>query len=467
MVRPRQVGPTAACTLRLRGLGRYGPDYHNRLLGVEMLRSPWVRVRSLLSRHTYGGSLPNLGFESGPGLLSGEHVLVARAKRVQACMGMPFTDDRSREVPSSACQSPVPVDGIVVTIRGYQFSWWDREGRDPGSFTSLRICLACALEAQIVQAAESTVVELSNEGPEQAPASATLCSDHAPAPGSLEEPAGVRAHTASDPAGGAPPVDPSAERRMADRRRIAGLVAENRLQLRNVRGRWLLGDVLVLLWKSKTAMRVVRERGILLTDIAQGIEDALGGSAHLPHKGALRASAIRELQRLHKARLAFLHLAGGGQDARITVRSADARKSQARSRDHEAARESNAPPLAVGRIVWVAVEELDNGRRSTKRHPAILLALTGQRNDKWIVLTMTTEVSGDPEFRRVPEASALGLQYSGYLWHGTMKVHKSQIANPVGWVNRELIRAIDRSIGLRQTLREELEAIADLHHPSP
>lgn len=432
-----------------------------------MLRSPWVRVRSLLSRHTYGGSLPNLGFEAGPGLLWGEHVLVARAKRVQACMGMPFTDDRSREVPSSACQSLVPVDAIVVTIREYQWSWWHREGRDPGTSTSLRMCLACALEARIVQVAESATEEARDVEPEPVLGSVVLWCDQAPAIGSLEEAAEVQAPTASGSVGSSPPLDPSAERRMADRRRIASLVAENSRQLRNVRGRWLLGDVLVLIWESKSAMRVVRERGILLTDIAQGIEDALGGSAHLPHKGALRASAIRELQRLHKARLAFLHVAGGGQDARITVRSAEVRKSQARSRDHGVARESNAPPLAVGRIVWVAVEELANGRRSTKRHPAVLLALTGQRNDKWIVLTMTTEVTGDPEFRRVPDASALGLQYGGYLWHETMKVHKSQIANPVGWVNRELIRAIDRSVGLRRTLREELEAIADLHHPSP
>lgn len=249
--------------------------------------------------------------------------------------------------------------------------------------------------------------------------------------------------------------------READIARVEAIVRMNADLLRERHSKWLFGDVLQLLWESVPARRVISERGILLADIRTGILRASAPSVRMFPESMTVGMAIGELKRLHKGRLAFLFVdAPEGQPARLITDERAVRRDR-----RIASRERSVDDLAVGRIAWVAVEESDNGRKSKKRHPAILLARTGRRSDKWIVLTMTTDVPGDPEARRVPGAERLGLEYGGYLWAATTKVYKSQVDNVVGWVHHDLVYVIDRSVGLRQSLRDELLAIADSHHP--
>lgn len=251
--------------------------------------------------------------------------------------------------------------------------------------------------------------------------------------------------------------------RLADIARVAALVDEHRDRLEGRFGRWLLGDVMLIMWDSTPTRRVLKERGILLSDIRTGVTEAVGERAALPEGPALTTTAITELKRMHRARLAFLHVAeSDGATPRLTMRARDQRVPV--TRGERSRRTDTGTPLEVGQIAWVAVEENDRGQRSRKRHPAVLLARTGRRNDRWIILTMTSEVDDDPERRAVPRADALGLQYGGYVWHETTKVYKSQIERAVGWVHHDLIRVIDRVIGLRQAMRSDLEKAADAHH---
>lgn len=249
--------------------------------------------------------------------------------------------------------------------------------------------------------------------------------------------------------------------RQADIARVRAIVEDNSERLRERYGKWLFGDVLQLLWESMPARRVIKERGILLVDIRTGILRASRSDTRMFPESMVVGMAIGELKRLHKGRLAFLFVdAPAGHPARLIANENATRRSHPR-----VTRRRETDDLAVGRIAWVAVEEHDQGMRSTKRHPAVLLARTGRRSDRWVILTMTSEVPGEPESRRVPDAAGLGLDYGGFLWETTSKVYKSQVDRVVGWVHRDLVHAIDRTIGLRQALRDELLSIADEHHP--
>lgn len=249
--------------------------------------------------------------------------------------------------------------------------------------------------------------------------------------------------------------------READIRRVRTLVEDNSERLKGRYGKWLYGDVLQLLWESMAARRVIKERGILLVDIRTGIIQGTRSDARMFPESMSVGMAIGELKRLHKGRLAFLFVdAPAGKPARLIANESATRRS-----DPRATKRRESDDLAVGRIAWVAVEEHDHGMRSTKRHPAVLLAQTGRRSDRWVIITMTSEVPGDPEFRRVPDASRLGLEYGGFLWETTTKVYKSQVDRVVGWVHHELVYAIDRAIGLRQAMHDELLSVADEHHP--
>jgi len=260
-----------------------------------------------------------------------------------------------------------------------------------------------------------------------------------------------------------PSSDQLSAARIADIDRVVALVDDHRERLAGRFGRWLLGDVMLIMWDSTPTRRVLKERGILLSDIRTAITRAVGERAAIPADRALTSTAITELKRMHRARLAFLHVAEADSTApRLTMRARDQRVPV--TRGERVRRADTSAALEVGQIAWVAVEENDRGQRSTKRHPAVLMARTGRRNDRWIILTMTSEVDDDAERRSVPRANELGLEYGGYVWHETTKVYKSQIERAVGWVHHDLIRVIDRVIGLRQSMRADLEKAADAHH---
>lgn len=247
--------------------------------------------------------------------------------------------------------------------------------------------------------------------------------------------------------------------READVERIVRLITENEAALVGRKWKWLVGDVLRLIVESKASMRVVRERGILLADVEEAIRRCPRFAAVMPTEGLTPARVVGEMKRLHFMRTGFLWLNQDDQE-RPFISCLDRRAHEPLSH----AREFCPARFAVGEIVWVAIEEVTNGRKSRRKHPGLLLSMTGHRNDKWMVLSLTSEVDGDPQHRRVPQPARLGLVKGGYVWHEVQKVHVAQIESHVGWVTRGLVKVADATVNLRQAQIEELNAVADAHH---
>ena len=244
---------------------------------------------------------------------------------------------------------------------------------------------------------------------------------------------------------------------VADVLRIQKLIDENLARLDGLKWKWIVGAVLELLYESHASMRVVKKRGVSL----QALEQAIDTHPRLRAKRASDTSfdtvVVRELKRLHRGRLAWLWVKKHDNGVLYLV-------DQSRQATHRSAPERKAAEFAPGEIVWVALEENKNGRRSHKRHPALLLSLTGKRNDKWLLVSLTSDVDENQEMRRVQDPEALGLPYGGYVWHETQKVYHTQIESHVGWVTRSLIEVVNRTLNLRQTMCADLARIADLHH---
>lgn len=117
----------------------------------------------------------------------------------------------------------------------------------------------------------------------------------------------------------------------------------------------------------------------------------------------------------------------------------------------------------VGEIRWVQLHESRRGRRSELHHPAVIVEKAGA--NKWRVLSLTTEVEGDPEGRRVPRHREQGLDYAGYVWHEVQKVFVSEIGDHIGWVHPDLVLVIRRTVPMRQVLLEQLAAVGAEKHP--
>lgn len=117
----------------------------------------------------------------------------------------------------------------------------------------------------------------------------------------------------------------------------------------------------------------------------------------------------------------------------------------------------------VGEIRWVQLHESRRGRRSELHHPALIVEKVGA--NKWRVLSLTTEVEGDPEGRRVPRHSEQGLDYAGYVWHEVQKVFVSEIGDHIGWVHPDLVALIRRTVPMRQILFDQLAAVGAKRHP--
>jgi len=117
----------------------------------------------------------------------------------------------------------------------------------------------------------------------------------------------------------------------------------------------------------------------------------------------------------------------------------------------------------VGEIRWVQFHESRRGRRSELHHPAVIVEKAGA--NKWRVLSLTTEVEGDPEGRRVPRHHEQGLDYAGYVWHEVQKVFVSEIGDHIGWVHPELVVVIRRNVSMRQVLLDQLAEVGAEKHP--
>jgi hypothetical protein len=256
-----------------------------------------------------------------------------------------------------------------------------------------------------------------------------------------------------------PATPPRRASREADIERIEKLITANESTLIGRKWKWFVGDILTLILESNAAMRVVRERGILVSDMEEAIRRCPQFASIIPEGGLTPARVVGEMKRLHTARLGFLWLNQEDENAPY-ISCLDRRPVEKKTH----AREFGEAQYAVGEVVWVALEEVTNGRRSRRKHPALLLSMTGQRNDKWMLVSLTSEVDGDPQHRRVPEPARLGLAKSGYVWHEAQKVHASQIEAHIGWVTRGLVRVVDATINLRQSQIDSLNKVADAHH---
>lgn len=239
--------------------------------------------------------------------------------------------------------------------------------------------------------------------------------------------------------------------------RIQKLINENMVRLRGLKWKWMVGAILEMLYESPGSMRVIKKRGISL----QALEQAI---LSYPKLKALRntdvpfdSTVISELKRLHKGRMAWLWVETRESGISVLV-------DQARATVERETITRESATFAPGEIVWVALEENNNGRRSRKRHPALLLSLTGKRNDKWLLVSLTTDVNEKQDIRKVQDPEALGLPYAGYVWHETQKVYHTQIESHIGWVTSSLVEVVDRTINLRQSMMDELLAIASFHH---
>lgn len=243
----------------------------------------------------------------------------------------------------------------------------------------------------------------------------------------------------------------------ADIARFHKLIDENFDRIRGLKWKWAVGEILELLYKSPASMRVVKKRGISLQALEQAIEThprlRVARTSDLPFV----ATVVGELKRLHKGRLAWLWVDDAENGLSYLV-------DQSRKTTERTVHERETAEFSPGEIVWVALEETSNGRRSRKRHPALLLSLTGKRNDKWLLVSLTTDVDEKRELRKVQDPEDLGLPYGGYVWHEAQKVYHTQIENHIGWVTRSLIEVVDRTINLRQSMTEDLLHIADAHH---
>jgi hypothetical protein len=79
-------------------------------------------------------------------------------------------------------------------------------------------------------------------------------------------------------------------------------------------------------------------------------------------------------------------------------------------------------------------------------------------------VNLTSEVEDKQELRKVRDPQKLGLPYGGYVWHEAQKVYHTQIESHSGWVTRSLVEVVNRTLNLRQSMVDDLNAIADLHH---
>lgn len=253
--------------------------------------------------------------------------------------------------------------------------------------------------------------------------------------------------------------------RPADIDRVERLVQSNRSFLEQHVGGWLLGEVLVVMWNERATRRILAERGISGADIREGVLRVLGEGARwttTQKLGELVRGEVRRLRRTRRAELEVVTESSGS--ARWKVVAAKASLSTKERRRRRPSWKLAADEYEPGQVVWVSIEETRRGRKSEIPHPAVLLSRTGRKGERWVIMALTTSPADDGPRYRVPKPEELGLHRDGFLWGGTLRVHKSQLGRAVGWVHRDLVIVIDRAVGLRAAERAELMAVADVHH---
>ena len=247
----------------------------------------------------------------------------------------------------------------------------------------------------------------------------------------------------------------------ADVERIRTLILENKSVLNGLNWKLSVAEILRLLWESPQAMKVVKKRGIHVRAIESALNLFPGKADKRPDAFDIVARSFSELARFHKSRTVWMWIETAPSGMELLVPMTRTQKKSTSSPHPQTDRHSYSP----GEIVWVAMEENNNGIRSNKKHPALLLQLTGHRNDKWMVLSFTSDADSEREMRRIRDPEELGLQKGGFVWTEVQKVYHTQLENHIGWVTRSLLDVANRVVHIRSSTLEDLRMVADLNHP--
>jgi len=224
------------------------------------------------------------------------------------------------------------------------------------------------------------------------------------------------------------------------------------------RRNFFLVRLLERLSSDKEIVRKLSSDGLPVRFLSLAVDQA--GSSLKTRWGYGFAADLRwAVVRTRRSRITSLWIADEGTPtARLVTRELQrtARNRRKRSTDSRDA-------FSVGEIRWVQLHETYRGRRSELRHPVVIVEKAGA--NKWRVISLTTDVEGNPEGRRVPRPAEQGLPYSGYVWHEVQKVFVAEIGDHIGWVHPDLVEVIGRSVKMRKVLLEALSEVASEKHP--
>lgn len=236
-------------------------------------------------------------------------------------------------------------------------------------------------------------------------------------------------------------------------------LAEAELQQKATKHNYFLLRLIDHMSTDPIVSRHIREEGLLLSDLRFAL--SLVDDVPMPRSGHTFVNDVFwAVARSRWSNLTTLWVADGTlPTARLMIRE------PARPRPERGSRQVDArDAYSVGEIRWVQLHESKRGIRSELHHPAVIVEKAGA--NKWRVVSLTSNIEGDPEGRRVPRAAEQGLAHSGYVWHESQKVFVSEIGDHIGWVHPELVEVIRRSVRIRTSLVEELALVAAAKHPN-
>jgi len=243
-----------------------------------------------------------------------------------------------------------------------------------------------------------------------------------------------------------------ADSRVTDNARLIRDLIEQKLEVdRDTNLRFVIRQVLCTMAEHRVLGGTLRTDGVLLDDIRMAMKAAPATKLLTPSDRKFEQSALGAMKGLYYDPAGYYQLSKA-KDGRKHV------KLRMRVRPEPVV----TPYLEIGEIVWATMEEMRRGRRSSIRHPALLIAKSGR--NKWQVLSFTSELDRPQEHRRLPHPARLGLSHDGYVWHERQQIYVRQVKEHIGWVVPDLIEVARKPAKLRQSEIAELKAAAQIRH---
>lgn len=205
--------------------------------------------------------------------------------------------------------------------------------------------------------------------------------------------------------------------------------------------------------------KLISSEGLSLDSLETSLTICSNLLPALPSGPALEKEIRWALKRLPRSSGVGMWLANqGGQNARLVNRNIVPIQS------NKPKRVISKSEIEVGQLRWIQMEESRGGRRSTLHHPALIMESSSA--NKWVVVSLTSSLEGEPRSRRVPRPSEQGLEKDGFVWHESTKVYLSQIGSFIGWAHPELVDVVARTIRIKAQTVKILHTIALIHHVS-